>query len=123
MKATSTLATLLVLLGATITPAAANCYTSGDVWQDKAAARWHVNRACRGYDGHGGAFTGNFAPGEAKSLCVQHSNTQKYNFYVQNLNTGQGFDLKDDDCALRLENEINGCDRGGDSTIAGWRFR
>ncbi|KAH0039401.1 hypothetical protein KCU78_g1307, partial [Aureobasidium melanogenum] len=123
MKATTILTTLATVLGANIDGVAATCLGSGDVFQDKGNARWHVGRACRGYDGNQGAFQGTFAPGEAKYACVQGTNTQKYEITVQNLNTGAAFDLGDGDCVLRLENEINGCDRGGESTVSGWRFR
>lgn len=123
MKTTTILASLAVVLGTSIDSVAANCFGSGDVFQDKGNARWHVGRAYRGYDGNQGAFQGVFAPGEAKYACVQGTNTQKYEITVQNLNTGAAFDLGDGDCVLRLENEINGCDRGGESTVSGWRFR
>ncbi|KAH0336348.1 hypothetical protein KCU81_g8603, partial [Aureobasidium melanogenum] len=123
MKTTTMLTTLAVVLGATTDGVAATCYRSGDVFQDKGNARWHVGRACRGYDGNQGAFQGTFARGEAKYACVQGTNTQKYEITVQNLNTDAAFDLGDADCVLRLENEINGCDRGGESVVAGWRFR
>lgn len=123
MKTTTVLSTVLAILGTGVTTALANCYGSGDVWQDRANARYHVERACNGYDGHAGAFQGVYAPGEAKSACVQGTGTQKYDFMVQNLNTGASFDLADADCVWRLENEINGCDRGGQSDVSGWRFR
>jgi hypothetical protein len=124
MKITTTaLATVFALLGVGIDSVSAECYTSGATWQDRGAARWHVERACNGYDGNPGAFQGVFRPGEAKSACIQHSGTQKFDFSVQNLNTGASFDLGDADCVLRLQNEINGCGQGGQSDIAGWRFR
>ncbi|KAG9663985.1 hypothetical protein KCV03_g10276, partial [Aureobasidium melanogenum] len=123
MKTTTILTTLAVILGANIEGVVADCFGGGDVFQDKGNAKWHVGRACRGYDGNQGAFQGTFAPGEAKYACVQGTNTQKYEITVQNLNTGAAFDLGDGDCVLRLENEINGCDRGGESTVSDWRFR
>ncbi|KAF2839476.1 hypothetical protein M501DRAFT_1057744 [Patellaria atrata CBS 101060] len=123
MKTTTVLTTLFALLAAGIDSASASCFTSGEVWQDKGDARYHANRAYRRFDGNQGAFQGFFAPGEAKRAYIQHSNTQKLEFFVQNLNIDAGFDLGDGDYALRLENEINGCDRGGQSDIAGWRFR
>lgn len=123
MKTATILTTLAVVLGASTDGVAATCYRSGDVFQDKGNARWHVGRACRGYDGNQGAFQGTFARGEAKYACVQGTNTQKYEITVQNLNNDAAFDLGDADCVLRLENEINGCDRGGESVVAGWRFR
>ncbi|KAI0874931.1 hypothetical protein GGS24DRAFT_500273 [Hypoxylon argillaceum] len=59
----------------------------------------------------------------AKTVCVQATGTQRLDMLVQNLNTGAGFDLADADCTLRLQNEINGCDRGGQSDVSGWRFK
>ncbi|KAK9778465.1 putative Lipoprotein [Seiridium cardinale] len=113
-------ATVLLALISTVW---AGCYGSGDIFQDKANARYHAQRACEGYDGNAGAFQGFFSAGQAKSVCVQGTTTQKYDMSVQNLNTGAGFDLADGDCTLRLHNEINGCDRGGQSDVSGWRFR
>src|SRR5262245_28208213 len=123
MKVTTVLATLFALLGTSVDSVSAGCYTSGELWQDQGAARWHAERACKGWDGNQGAFQGWFAPGEAKSACIQHSGNQKFEFFVQNLNTAAGFDLGDADCTLRLHNEISGCGRGGQSDHAGWRFR
>lgn len=123
MKTTIAVATILTLLGVGIDSVSAGCYTSGETWQDTGAARYHAERACRGYDGKQGAFQGVFRAGEAKRACIQHSGTQKFEFMVQNLNNGASFDLGDADCVLRLQNEINGCARGGQSDVSGWRFR
>jgi len=120
---TAALATVFALLGVGIDSVSARCDNSGETWADAGAARWHVQRACRGFDRKKGAFQGVCRPGETKSLCVQHSGTQKYNFSVQNLNTGASFDLNDADCTLRLQNQIDECSQGGQSTIAGWQFR
>lgn len=107
----------LALLCALISTASAGCFSGGDSWQDKGAARQHAENACRG-----GAFAGTFAPGETKRACVQHSGTQRLDFVVQNQNNNAAIDLKDDDCVLRLQNEINECDKGGSSVISGWLF-
>ncbi|CAG8953232.1 hypothetical protein HYFRA_00003435 [Hymenoscyphus fraxineus] len=122
MKTTSTLIALVAFFGTSITTVSADCYTGGDFWQDKGAARYHAERACRGYDGHQGAFQGTFGGGEKKSACIQFSPTQAIDLSIQNLNGNSAIDLADADCILRLSNEINACDRGGDSTIANWRF-
>ncbi|CAD0090247.1 unnamed protein product [Aureobasidium mustum] len=122
MKTTTILATLAVVLGASIDGVTATCFRSGDIFQDKGNARWHVERACKGYDNQQGFFQGTFAAGESKYTCVQGSTTQKYDITVRNENTNAAIDLNDDDCVLRLHNEINGCDHGGDSTVSGWRF-
>ena len=120
MQLTTALAFLSTVLPIGVS---AGCFTSGEVWQDGGAARYHIERACKGYDDNAGAFQGYFSLGQAKSACVQHSGTQNFAFFVQNLNMGAGFDLNDDDCVFRLQNEVNGCSRGGPSDIAGWRFR
>lgn len=44
-------------------------------------------------------------------------------FVVQNQNREVGFDLGDDDCSERLNDEIFSCAHGGESVIAGWYFR
>ncbi len=119
---TAALTTIIALLGVGIDSVSAACYDSGAVWGDRVAARYHVERACRGYDGKRRAFQGVYKPGETKSACVE-SGLGKYNFRVQNLNRGASFDLRDADCVLRLHNVINDCERGGQSEVAGWRFR
>lgn len=121
MKTFSSIAFFAAFIGMSLKPVSAGCFTSGDDWQDRDAARNHVEHACRSPDGTG-AFQGSYLPGQAKSLCIQHSPTQRFEFRVQNTNTGQGFDLADADCVLRLQNEINACAKGGDSTISGWNF-
>jgi len=48
---------------------------------------------------------------------------QRNAFEVQNLNTKDSFDLGDQDCVDRLGAEVRNCLYGGESTVAGWRFR
>ncbi|KAF4969165.1 hypothetical protein FSARC_3541 [Fusarium sarcochroum] len=122
MKTFVTFVTLSAFIGVYINPASAECFGSGDEWQDREAARQHVVNACRGYDGNTGAFQGVFAPEEYKRACVQHSPTQRLDFTIRNTNTNDAIDLGDDDCVLRLQNEINGCSRGGSSVVSGWLF-
>jgi len=98
----------------------ATCYGSGDKWASKPQAIAWVSDACTK---NGGMFTGWYRPGEAKRMCLKDLNNRGAFFEVQNLNTNTGFDLADHDCVMRLSNEINGCDRGGESHVAGWRFR
>ncbi|KAH8716905.1 hypothetical protein GQ44DRAFT_775850 [Phaeosphaeriaceae sp. PMI808] len=122
MKNSISLSALVALLSISIDTVSAGCFSGGDTFPDKGNARYHAERACRGYDGHGGAFSGTFGGGERKWACVQLSSTIKMDFSIQNLNNRAALDLGDDDCVLRLHNEINGCDHGGDSTISGWNF-
>lgn len=103
--------------------ASADCFNRlGQQWSDRGNARWHVDRACFGYDNQAGAFQGYFNPGEEKRACINVGHNVRYDFIIKNENTQQGFDLADSDCRDKLNNEINGCDTGGSSTIAGWTF-
>ncbi|KAF4460986.1 hypothetical protein FALBO_12222 [Fusarium albosuccineum] len=128
MKTTAAILLLLLTTAAIVSLlglasfASATWFGSGEHWQDKAKARWHVERACKGYDGNAGKFQGVFKPGETRSLCVQHSGTQKLDFIIKNENQGASIDLGDDDCVLRLQNEINGCNEGGWNRVSGWYF-
>ncbi|TGJ84832.1 hypothetical protein E0Z10_g3901 [Xylaria hypoxylon] len=115
MKATTVIFSL-------IAGASAGCF-GGELFEDKNNAKYNVERACDGYDGVAGALQGFYNPGEAKSFCVQSTPTQRLDVLVQNLNTAQGFDIGDPDCVFRLENIINGCDRGGQDDVSGWRFK
>ncbi|KAM0433475.1 hypothetical protein ACHAPT_004355 [Fusarium lateritium] len=120
---TTALVTIFALLGASVDTVSAACYSTGEKWQDAGRARWHVERACKGYNDNRGRFQGYFAPGEYRSVCVQHSGTQKFEFQVGNNNKNAGFYLGDGDCVLRLQNLINGCSRGGRGSVHGWFFR
>ncbi|KAF5013791.1 hypothetical protein FDECE_209 [Fusarium decemcellulare] len=121
MKTAITFTSIFAIISLGINPVSAGCFGNGDVWQDKAVAREHVVRACKGFDGQQGAFQGTFASLEAKSACIQHSPTQKLLFSVRNGGAGPA-DVNDDECVLRLQNEINGCDRGGSSIVGDWTY-
>ncbi|CAD0093722.1 unnamed protein product [Aureobasidium vineae] len=124
MKTTAAIATLAIFPGAAIdSVSVAACYSSGADFVNKNDAIYHIARACGGYDGKRGAFQGNFVPGEAKTVCVNSPGNQKYDMLVQNLNTGSTFDLAGNDCSLRLGIIVNDCLRGGEDTVAGWKFR
>jgi hypothetical protein len=118
MKPTTIITTLLTLA---LPGAQAGCYTSGDTWPNKEEARSFVENACKGANG---MFTGDFAARQTKSMCPRSgSKSLGLQFEVQNLNANTAFNLGDQDCYDRLNNEIFGCDHGGESTVAGWRFR
>ncbi|KAK7187150.1 secreted protein [Paraphaeosphaeria sporulosa] len=95
------------------------CYSADAPWwgsfQDAANAA--VDQHC-----NSGGVSGYFAQGQTKYFCIQHSALQKSEFWVQWKGKG-GLTLDDNDCKLRLKNEINGCKWGGESTIADWYFR
>ena len=122
MKTTTALATVFAFLGLGINSVSAGCYSGGAEWRNRDAARFHVERACRGYDGKQGAMQGVFGPGQSKSFCITDSD-QRLDFTIQNLNNGASFDLNDEDCVHGLEDEINACLNGGESIKSGWRFR
>ncbi|KAJ3522240.1 hypothetical protein NM208_g12942 [Fusarium decemcellulare] len=121
MKTAITFSSIFAFISLSLSPVSAECFGSGDVWQDKGIAREHVVRACKGFDGQQGAFQGTFDGSSTKSACVQHSPTQKLLFSVSRLASGPA-DLNDDECVLRLQNEINGCDRGGSSVIGDFSY-
>jgi hypothetical protein len=56
-------------------------------------------------------------------MCPRGDGSIGLEFVVLNQITDTSFDLGDDDCSERLNNEIFGCDHGGESVVAGWYFR
>jgi len=114
---------ILIALGTILLAAhdvAATCYRSGDSWPNRDEARRFVIDAC---NNNGGMFTGGYSRGQTKSMCPR-SGGKGLLFEVQNLTPNEGnSDLSNSECTLRLENEINGCEKGGESTVNGWRFR
>ncbi|KAH8585292.1 hypothetical protein B0O99DRAFT_696679 [Bisporella sp. PMI_857] len=118
MKIPTILAALSAILASKVQGVAATCYKSGDTWPNLETAYRFVAEAC--YN-NGGMFTGYYSPGQTKAMCPRDGGIGLV-FEVQNLNN-DGFDLGDDDCLLRLKNEILACSHGGESTVAGWRFR
>ena len=121
MKTSTILAALGGVLSFGIQSVTATCYGSGDTWPNTEEARSFVHDACYNQNG---MFTGGYAPSQTKSMCPRSGpRSLGLVFEVQNLNSQTGFDLGDDDCYTRLTNEIFGCSMGGESRIAGWRFR
>lgn len=119
MKTTTTIAALCSVLAFSIQSVEAGCYTGGKSWPNVEEARSFVDFACRGENG---MFTGEFALRQAKSMCPT-SRGLGLLFTVRNDNTQEGFDLDENDCITRLENEIYGREHGGESEVAGWFFR
>jgi hypothetical protein len=116
MKISAT-AALAVIASINAELAMARCYKWG--WGTPTEAKGWVDFACKG---NGGMFTGNFNPGQTKSMCPKSGSLGTL-FEVQNQNPNQGFDLGDDDCVKRLYSEIDSCHWGGESSYSGWRFR
>ncbi|EEU35523.1 uncharacterized protein NECHADRAFT_106590 [Fusarium vanettenii 77-13-4] len=123
MKATAVLVNLFALVVIGIDSVSAGCHGSGDTWQDAGAARSHVKRVYKGYYGNARRFQGTFTPRESRHVYVQHSGTQKFDFIIRNENNGIALDLGDADYVLRLQNEINACPRGDQSSALTVRGR
>ncbi|KAK4175878.1 hypothetical protein QBC36DRAFT_311641 [Triangularia setosa] len=107
----------------TATEAAISCNGAGSPsWDDRNDAKYHIGRACRGYDGKKGALQGVFPANGIKGFCYQKTNI-RYGIQIQNLNTRQSFNLDDNHCAEGLQAIVNACQRGGSQTIAGWEYQ
>lgn len=119
MKSTTTLSGLISIVSLTTQGVTTTCYGFGDIRRNTETARSFVEHACYA---NGGMFTGNFNPRQTKSMCPRDGGLC-YLFEIQNWNDHQGFDLGNDDCYNRSNNEIFGCLRDGQSTVSGWRFR
>ncbi|KAJ4352692.1 hypothetical protein N0V95_004017 [Ascochyta clinopodiicola] len=91
--------TLFTILVSVVGTAQATCYRSGETWApDQVQANNALSDVCNN-------LSNNFNGGQTKYA------------------SGNALYLNHGDCVLRLSNEINGCSRGGDTTIAGWNFR
>jgi hypothetical protein len=119
MKSTTFLTALASALSLTLRTASGECFKDGASWPNREQARGFAWDACHSVNG---MFTGNYEPRQLKAMCPD-SGSLGLEFVVQNLNTEVGFDLGDDDCSERLNNEIFACEHGGESTVAGWFFR
>lgn len=119
MKTSAILTALGGVLAFSAQGVLATCYGSGDHWPNKDTAAKFAYDAC--YNSNG-MFSGQFTPGQTKSMCPRDSGLGLL-FEVQNLWAGQYLDLNNDDCYTRLKNEIYGCNQGGESTVSNWRFR
>lgn len=116
MKSLTFITSLGAILAFGIQSASAACYKLGPEWPERSQALTFIREACNSPNG---TFAGKFVPLETKSMCQGSG----WLFEVQNLNTVGTYDLDNSECVMRLSNEIIGCDFGGESTIASWRFR
>lgn len=131
MKATTILASLIVLGTTFIENASANylCYRTGHSMDTK-DLQYHSRRACRGYDDIRGAFQGTFGPNQQKTACVNYGGSH-IDMNVKNLNPSKSFDLKDEDCENEFRWLIRNCNIQGVGTSlggqvtrpSGWYFR
>ena len=95
----------------------AGCYTSGQEWGDRDAAKSVLHDAC-------GSMNGLFASGEVKRQCRNMPSGQNsYVFEVQNMDFDGQESITFDDCYNYISRQINGCSRGGDETIYPMRYR
>ncbi|KAF5011319.1 hypothetical protein FDECE_2569 [Fusarium decemcellulare] len=117
MQISTTFASLILLLGSSLTEVSARCHQSGLHWSSKDKAVGHIEAACRG-----GVFTGTFAPKQRKYLCIKGGENVKWEFAITNQNTHDSFDLNDQHCIDGLSNEVRGCDQGGVNSVAGWEY-
>ncbi|KAF4947486.1 hypothetical protein FSARC_13964 [Fusarium sarcochroum] len=100
MQIPTTLVSILLLTGFSLTEVSAKCHRSGIPWASRDKAVGHVEAACRG-----GVFTGTFKPKERKYLCVRGAENVKYEFSITNQNDHDSFDLLDEHCIDGLSNE------------------
>jgi hypothetical protein len=120
MKTAAIIATLSSMMSFGIQLTEAKCFGNGATWLNKEQSRAFAHDAC--HNG-GGMFTGDYAPLQLKAMCPRGDNNIGLEFVVQNQNAEASFDLGDDDCSERLNNEIFGCEHGGESVVTGWYFR
>jgi hypothetical protein len=111
------LSTLFVNLAPAIATVQANCYSSGPKWLDNIGmAKAYVNQVCA----HNG-IRDYFPEGQTKYRCFQLRDNLKAEFWVRWEGRGD-LTLANNDCKLRLKDEIGGCQYGCESTIAQWYF-
>ncbi|KAK3986799.1 hypothetical protein QBC44DRAFT_372683 [Cladorrhinum sp. PSN332] len=108
---------LIAVMAAT---ASATCHTSGETWNNKAAARTAITNACTG----SGRFTGTFGISEIRRVCVNSGGAQKMEFEVQN-KAGQARNWDNAECIHRLSREVDGCNqnKGGYNTVDSWYYQ
>lgn len=110
--------TLLAILAPVLGTAQAGCYSGGESWgNEKGGATAAASAIC-----YGGIIGGYFNEGQTKYYCSPLAGNKKAEFWVRWGGRG-GLTLNNDDCVLRLTNEIGGCEHGGESTVADWYFR
>lgn len=115
MKFSYALCSVLSLVSA----ASATCYTSGEDWGDTAVALRHAHRVCKKH------LHGEYGPGGTPSgyrgKCV-NGNGKKLEFQIWHIDDGDR-QLGVAECFSGLSKEINGCDKGGDTSYTNWRYK
>lgn len=106
-----------IILAPTVTMVRAACYstTTGMYGQSMEGASAAVDQFCNN------GLASYYTKGEIKYRCIQLPRN-KVEFWIGWAGKG-GLTLKNEDCKMRLKNEINGCTLGGESVVADWYFR
>jgi hypothetical protein len=103
------------LLTATAATAAAKCYKHGDKGNQLTASD-SVPQVCT-------SFIGNIYPGASRTACVSKESDNSY-YYLEITSSGKKMQyLTQANCEKRLRDEINGCDRGGETNYDWWFAR
>ncbi|KAF2872248.1 hypothetical protein BDV95DRAFT_667306 [Massariosphaeria phaeospora] len=114
--------TLLAILATTAT-ASAKCFNQVKegtaFWGSHDIAMNFVDEIC-----NSGNMAGYFEAGQAKQACSAVSLDGRINWLVKWTDPESigGLTLNDDDCKLRLKQEISMCLAGGSTTHNGWEF-
>lgn len=99
--------------------AAAECYNSGEFWDNKNLADTMARAACQkqlsGYYGNEGDWN------SQKSACADTSRG-KVDLIIRHLKENNGF-LSEAECYRGLSREITGCPRGGARSEGDWWFK
>lgn len=109
---------LFAIMAPAMVTVQATCFRSGPEWSPtKQIAIDFVNSIC-----NSNGVSGYFPEGMTKYRCKQLRDNVKGEFWVNWKGRGN-LSLNDNDCKGGLINEINGCSKGGESTIAQWYYR
>ncbi len=109
--------TVLAFLLPAIATVNADCFTTGPSWNpNREMAKGWARDVC-----NDGRVSGNFASGQEKVACIQMRDQTMAVFKVRWLGAGNRF-IDATDCGNRLFNEVNGCEKGGASTVDRIRF-
>ncbi|CAI6334193.1 unnamed protein product [Periconia digitata] len=110
-------ATTIIALLAPLASVQATCYRSGHVWGPNFnTAMDAAARLC-----NDGALSGSFNANGVKSGCQTLENNVRAQYQVTYIGGGTSV-LSPEECKFRLQNEIGGCEHGGQSDVGSWRF-
>ncbi|KAH8891094.1 hypothetical protein GQ53DRAFT_823731 [Thozetella sp. PMI_491] len=93
------------------------CFTSGDNWgANKAYALSFAALVCNT------DFRGTYNPGNIRAKCYNLDSTKKVDFSLQLTSNNGQRSIEAAECYDGLQKEINGCDQGGSTGYANWRY-